>query len=96
MAKIDFNFNGTVSRDFFFRFFSWIILPQVPGNSNRVISNFFLNSQRYSQGKVHQKFATTFNDTGSKFAAGVNYTCMKEANGKFATGTAGVTDSGDK
>jgi hypothetical protein len=41
---------------------------------------------------VHQKFATAVNDNGSKFSAGVNYTCIKEDNVKFATGTAGVVD----
>jgi hypothetical protein len=43
---------------------------------------------------VHQKFATTVKDTGSKFAAGVNYTCTKEANGKFSSSSAGVVDTG--
>jgi hypothetical protein len=38
---ISFLIKGTVSRDFCFRFFSWIIFPQAPENNIRVISNFF-------------------------------------------------------
>ncbi len=34
-------YKGTVSRDFCFRFFSWIISPQAPENNTRVILNLF-------------------------------------------------------
>ncbi len=44
---------GTVSRDFYFRFFPWIIFLLAPENNTRVISNFFKNLRRYSQVKVH-------------------------------------------
>ncbi len=47
---------GTVSREFCFRFFSWITFPQVPKNDIKVISNFFENSRRYSQVKVHHRY----------------------------------------
>ncbi len=41
-----------MTRDFLFRFFSWIIFPQSPENIFRVFSKFFEHSQRYfaSQG----------------------------------------------
>ncbi len=39
---------------FFASVFSWITFPQAPENNSRVISNFFENSRRYSQVKVHQ------------------------------------------
>ncbi len=48
-------FKGTVSRDFLLQVF-WIIFPQALENNRRVISNFFENSRRYSQGKVHQRY----------------------------------------
>ncbi len=54
---------------FCFRFFSWIIFAQAPGNN---IGSVFENSRRYSQVKLH---GTGINDTGSKFATGVNYAC---------------------
>ncbi len=38
-----------------FRFFSWITFPQAPENNIRVILNFFENSWRYSQVKVHHR-----------------------------------------
>jgi hypothetical protein len=44
---------GTVSWDFLLQVFSCIIFPQAPKNNIRIISNFFENSQRYSQVKVH-------------------------------------------
>ncbi len=44
---------GQCHKIFCFRFFSWITFPQAPGNNFRVISNFFENSLRYSQVKVH-------------------------------------------
>ncbi len=40
---------------FCFRFFSWIAFPLAPDNNFRIISNFFENSQRYSQVKVHHR-----------------------------------------
>ncbi len=73
-----------MTRDFCFRFFSWTTFPQAPENNSRVISNFFKNSQIYSQVKVHHRcqrhwwqISTSSPcavDTGGKFAAGVNDT----------------------
>ncbi len=69
---------GQYHEIFCFRFFSWIILPQAPDNNIRIISNFFENSRRYSQVKVHHRcqrrrcqIATGINDAGDKFATGV-------------------------
>jgi hypothetical protein len=59
---------GQCHKIFCFRFF-----PQAPENNSRVISNFFENSLRYSQVKVHHgcqrhgKFATGVIDTGGKW-----------------------------
>ncbi len=41
---------------FSFRFFSWIIFSQAPENNFGVISNFFENSRRYLQVKVHRRW----------------------------------------
>ncbi len=46
---------GTVSRDFLLQVFSWITFP-APENNIRVISNFFENSWRHSQVKVHHRY----------------------------------------
>ncbi len=40
---------------FCFKFFSWITFSEAPENNIRVISNFFENSRRYSQVKVHHR-----------------------------------------
>ncbi len=40
---------------FCFRFLSLITFPRASENNTRVISNFFKNSQRYSQVKVHHR-----------------------------------------
>ncbi len=48
-------FKGTVPRDFRLRFLSWISFPQAPEYTNRAVSNFFENSRRYSQLKVHHR-----------------------------------------
>ncbi len=69
---------------FCFRFFSWIIFSQAPENNIWFITNFFKNSQRYLQVKVHHRYqqhrwkiAAGINDTGGKFATGVNDTDSK-------------------
>ncbi len=49
---------GTVSRDFCFWFFTWISFPPAPEYSIKTISNFFENSRRYSQFKVHHQWQT--------------------------------------
>ncbi len=69
-------FKGTVSRDFLLQVFSWITFPQAPENNIRVISNFFENSRRYSQVKVHHRWqiAAGINDTDGKYATGINNT----------------------
>ncbi len=48
-------FKGQCHEIFCFRFFSLITFPQAPKNDIRVISNFFENSRRYSQVKVHHR-----------------------------------------
>jgi hypothetical protein len=83
---------GQCHEIFCFRFFSCIIFPQAPKNNTRVISNFFENSWRYSQGQIFQQYQRHWRqivgtrsadavDTGGKFATDVNDTY-----GKFATG----------
>ncbi len=44
---------GQCHEIFNFRFFSWISFPQAPEYPIRAISNFFQNSRKYSQLKVH-------------------------------------------
>ncbi len=44
-----------MSGDFNFWFFSWISFPKAPEYTIRAISNFFENSRRYSQLKVHHR-----------------------------------------
>ncbi len=46
---------GQCHEIFNFWFFSWISFPQAPEYTIRVVSNFFKNSQRYSQLKVHHR-----------------------------------------
>ncbi len=46
---------GQCHEIFCFRFFSWINFPQAPDNNIRIISNFFENSRRYLQVKVHHR-----------------------------------------
>jgi hypothetical protein len=64
-----------VSKDFLLQVLNQ--LPQDPENNIRVISNFYKNSRRYSQVKVH-------------------YVSTPTLAANFATGTAGVVDTGDK
>ncbi len=84
-------FKGTVSRDFLLQVFFMNHLPQAPDNNSRIISNFFENSRRYSQVKVHHQcqrhrwqichrcqIAAGINDTGGKFSTGIN-----DTGGKF-------------
>ncbi len=47
---------GQCHKIFCFWFFSWISFPQAPEYPIRIISNFFENSLRYSQVKVHHWF----------------------------------------
>ncbi len=65
---------GQCHEIFCFRFFSWITFPQAPENNIRIISNFFENSRRYSQVKVHHgcqrhrwQIAAGINDTDGIF-----------------------------
>ncbi len=46
---------GQCHEIFCFRLFSWITFPQAPDNNFTIISNFFENSRRYSQVKVHHR-----------------------------------------
>ncbi len=47
---------GTMSRDFLPLVFSWISLSLAPEYPIRTVSNFFENSRRYSQVKVHHQY----------------------------------------
>ncbi len=49
-------FEGTVPQVFLLQVLSLIIFPQAPENNIRVLSNFFGNSWRYSQVKVHHQY----------------------------------------
>ncbi len=52
-----YQFKGTVSRDFLLLvFFSWISFPPAPEYSSRTVLNFFENSWRYLQVKVHHRY----------------------------------------
>ncbi len=93
---------GQCHEIFRFLFFSWISFPQAPDFTVRAVPNFFENSRKSSQVKVHNrchggKFAAGINDTGGRFATGINNT--SETGGKsclrcrwyrwqFATGVA--------
>ncbi len=46
---------GQCHEIFDFWFFSWISFPQAPEYTIRAVSNFFKNSRRYSQLKVHHR-----------------------------------------
>ncbi len=46
---------GQCHEIFDFCFFSWNSFPQAPEYTNRAVSNFFENSRRYSQLKVHHR-----------------------------------------
>ncbi len=50
------SFKGLCKEIFCFRFLSWIIFPQAPENKITDILNFFENSWRYSQVKVHYRY----------------------------------------
>jgi hypothetical protein len=47
---------GTVSREFLLLVFLWISFPPAPEYPIRAVSNFFENSRRYSQVKVHHRY----------------------------------------
>ncbi len=65
---------GQCHEIFCFNFFQWIIFPRAPENNTRVKSIFF-----NIHGDIRKSRCTTgINDTGSKFANGVNYTGCKK------------------
>jgi hypothetical protein len=81
---------GQCHEIFRFWFFSSISFPPAPEYPNRTVSNFFENSRRYLQVKVHHRcqrhrwqichrwqIAAGINDTGGKFATGINRTGCK-------------------
>jgi hypothetical protein len=75
---------GQCHEIFCFLFFSWTSFPPAPEYHIRTVLNFFENSRRYSQAKVHHRYqrhrwqiATGINDTGGKFA-----TCINDTGGK--------------
>ncbi len=47
---------GQCHEIFCFWFFSWISFPPAPEYPIRTVSNFFENSRRYSQVKVHHRY----------------------------------------
>ncbi len=51
-----FDLKGQCHEIFLLQIFFMIYLPQAPENNTRVISNFFKNSRKYSQVKVHQRY----------------------------------------
>jgi hypothetical protein len=53
--KVISGLKGTVSRDFLLLVFLWISFPPAPEYPIRIVSNFFENSRRYSQAKVHHR-----------------------------------------
>ncbi len=54
-ARICKRLKGQCHEIFDFWFFSWISFPQAPEYTIRDVSNFFENSRRYSQLKVHHR-----------------------------------------
>ena len=58
MAMSFFNYclKGQCHEIFCFWFFSWISFPPAPEYHIRTVLNFFENSQRYSQAKVHHRY----------------------------------------
>ncbi len=48
-------FKGAVSRDFWLLVFQESVSPQVPEYTSKAVSNFFENSRRYSQLKMHHQ-----------------------------------------
>ncbi len=61
-------FKGQCHEIFCFWFFSWISFPPAPEYPNRTFSNFFENSRRYSQVKVHRRYQRT---GGASWAANI-------------------------
>ncbi len=81
---------GQCHEIFFFWFFSWISFPPAPEYPIKTVSNFFENSRRYSEVKVHHR------DTGGKFAAGVNDTGGNLPLVSTTTFATGINDTGGK
>ncbi len=86
---------GQCHEIFFFWFFLWISFPSAPEYPIRTISNFFENSRRYSQVKVHHqcqrhRWPICYRCQRRRWqvATGIN-----DTGGKFA---AGVVDTGGK
>jgi hypothetical protein len=75
---------GTVSQNFASDSFHESASPQAPENNTRVISDFFENSWRYSQIKMHH----WYQDTGGKLPP-----LSTTPATKFATSSAGVVDT---
>ncbi len=86
---------GQCHEIFCFWFFSWISFPPAPEYPIRTVSNFFENSQRYLQVKVHHRYQRhrrqichRYQQHRWQFASGIN-----DTGGKFATD---VNDTGGK
>ncbi len=54
--KLGRSLKGQCHEIFFFLFFLWISFPKAPEYTIRAVSNFFENSRRYSQLKVHHRY----------------------------------------
>ncbi len=63
---------GTVSRDFFFRFFSRIIFPQASENKLGNLGSFRIFSQNRRDIRK-SRFTTCINDTGGEFATSYHW-----------------------
>ncbi len=94
---------GQCHEIFCFWFFLWISFPPAPECPIRTVSNFFENSQRYSQVKVHHRCQRHRRQICHRcqwhrwqIAAGCNDTGGKFATGINDTGGVGVNDTGGK
>jgi hypothetical protein len=91
-----YQFKGTVSRDFLLLVFFMGQFPPAPEYPMRTVSNFFENSQRYSQVKVHHQYQQHRRQICRQCQICHRWqiaTCIKDSGGKFATG---VNDTSSK
>ncbi len=88
---------GQCHEIFCFWFFSWISFPPAPEYTIRTVSNFFENSRRYSQVKVHHWRQILPTDSLVLLIPVANFAnrfaSVVDTGGKFATG---VNDTGGK
>ena len=96
--KICHDLKGQCHEIFCFWFFSWISFPPAPEYPIKTVSNFFENSRRYSQVKVHHRYqrhrwqiCRRCQRHRWQFATGLVAT-----GGKFATGINNTREHGGK